>query len=128
LQLFQHLGNGDLAAAAVLLDRLKRLERLQRENHTDALERAERPLIKKVLISSLKKAQVPKADRQEDEAADREAIEAPSSATTPRAGQSILRKFIADELVDTLSAKLPSGTGRPVKTGISPLGDGPEFQ
>jgi len=105
LQLFQNLENHSLAAASILLNRLRRLVRLERKGHLDDFEQDELPAIKKVLIATLKKEQNQRG----------------------ASGGSVLRKLIAEELAEALSARFPKDQ-RPAAHVPSPLGQGLEFQ
>jgi hypothetical protein len=132
LRLFQDLGHvshrARLAAAAVLLHRLRKLENpSEQDEKPNPREIAEAPLIKKVLIAVLKRG-----DPSEEQSGAEEVVADVASRTSEGA----LRKYIADELVETLGVRFaPRGAAleqaleqRPVEFGDSRLGEGREFQ
>jgi hypothetical protein len=116
LRLFQDLGHHShrarLAAAAVLLDRLRKLR-----VETDEAGTAQ--LIGKVLVAVLKR-QTPTIDKPiGDDAEQAPGITAESEAS--------LRKYIADEMVVTLGVRFEPD-GRPTDFGKSALGQDRDFQ
>jgi hypothetical protein len=124
LRLFQDLGNGSRAAASVLLDRLKRLHQRKR---LDDVEAAEPSLIKNVLIAALKAEQPRPTIQQPIGIAISDGSVSPPSLNSPPSGvDPALCKYIADELVNTLSARFLRGRRPEDIDGHSPLGQ--EFQ
>ena len=121
LRLFQDLGHvshrARLAAASVLLDRLYRLQNTKGEEGA-AQEITDAALIKKVLVAVLKRQSSPETQLQQTEA-----DENVDGATSEAA----LRKYIADELVETVGARFEAAK-RPVEFGKSSLGAGRQFQ
>jgi uncharacterized protein YjbI with pentapeptide repeats len=134
LRLFQDLGHQShrarLAAAAVLLDRLRRLQEvtsteLQEVTSIESETAGTAQLIGKVLVAVLKRQAT--------------AIEKPTSGlfadengTAPAIGITVesdasLRKYIADELVQVLGVRFNPGKG-PKELGKSPLGQDRDFQ
>lgn len=120
LRLFQDLGHQShrarLAAAAVLLDRLRRLRGME-SAETDAAGTAQ--LIGKVLVAVLK--------RQSSIADERTSDVTNPPLETSAESEASLRKYIADELVVTLGVRFAPGD-RPSDLGKSPLGEGRDFQ
>jgi hypothetical protein len=123
LRLFQDLGHAShrarLAAASVLLDRLRRLEHPGEDEEWTQQEIADASLIKKVLVAVLKRQTSNKSHEPQDREASADAEDSLSEAA--------LRKYIADELVETLSARF-APEERPAEFGNSPLGKAREFQ
>ena len=124
LRLFQDLGHQShrarLAAAAVLLDRLRRLH----EGKSEEIEAAGTArLIAKVLVAVLKRqtttVEKPIADVNGNNTEAQMAITAESETS--------LRKYIADELIVTLGVRFAAGQG-PAEFGKSPLGADRDFQ
>ncbi len=116
LRLFPDLGHHShrarLAAAAVLLDRLRKLQ-------TEPDETGSAQLIGKVLAAVLKR-QAPAAERPASG-------DAEAAAEITAESEASLRKFIADELVATLGVRFEA-SDRPTDFGKSALGEGRDFQ
>ena len=118
LRLFQDLGHEShrarLAAASVLLDRLHRLENPSESEEQLPHDIADAPLIKKVLVAVLKRQ-------------DQLSLESTSVVEQDTTSEATLRKYIADELVETLQVRFAPDK-RPDNFGRSRLGEGREFQ
>ena len=125
LRLFQDLGHQShrarLAAAAVLLDRLRRL-REAKSPEADGTAR----LIGKVLVAVLKR-QSTAAEKPAADAASRESPTESVAADVTDESEASLRKYIADELVETLGVRFKPGEG-PKEPGKSLLGMDRDFQ
>jgi hypothetical protein len=126
LRLFQDLGHQShrarLAAAAVLLDRLRRLHETKSVETADA---GTAQLIAKVLVAVLKR-QTPAIEEPTSGGLTHENGATPAVGNIAEADAS-LRKYIADELIVTLGARFDPGKG-PAEFGMSPLGRDCDFQ
>ncbi len=125
LRLFQDLGHEShrarLAAAAVLLDRLKRLRQPDTSEDLTPLERTESDLITKVLVAVLKRSD----EKEQWDNVDGDPVE--SAGGFESQSEAALRKYIADELVETLELRF-SRDDPPKSFGSSPFADPRSFQ